>query len=221
MTNAATGPGFTVTASPANIISCKIYNEQLAPSRVTTQLSAADGEIPAGGSASDSATLHSVSGTASGSLQYRFYGSLAACDSDVAAFPGTPPSGGTLVSTVPVTGGVAPPSAAHTFGAAGTFHWAAFYSGDPSNLPAASKPAPPSRWWSRRRNRGSPRCCRRRRGYSVGGSASDAATLHSVSGTAGGSLQYRFYGRWPPATAMWRPSLAPRRRAAPWCRRCR
>ena len=56
----------------------------------------------------------------------------------MAAFPGTPPSGGTLVSTVPVTGGVAPPSAAHTFPTAGTFYWAAFYSGDPNNLAAAS-----------------------------------------------------------------------------------
>ena len=37
-----------------------------------------------------------------------------------------------------VTGGVVPPSAAHTFPAAGTFYWAAFYSGDPSNRAAAS-----------------------------------------------------------------------------------
>ena len=109
-----------------------------AESGVTTQLSAVAGEIAAGGSASDAATLTGVTGTAAGSLEYRFYGSLAACETDVAAFPGTPPPGGTLVSTVTVTGGVVPPSAAATFGAAGTFYWAAFYSGDPSNLPAAS-----------------------------------------------------------------------------------
>ena len=74
-----------------------------AASRVTTQLSAAGGEIPVGGSASDSATLQGVTGNAVGTVEYRFYGSLAACDSDVAAFPGTPPPGGTLVSTVTVT----------------------------------------------------------------------------------------------------------------------
>jgi hypothetical protein len=39
---------------------------------------------------------------------------------------------------VDVTGGAAPPSAAHAFGAAGTFYWAAFSSGNASNLPAAS-----------------------------------------------------------------------------------
>ena len=91
-----------------------------------------------GGSASDSATLLGVTGTAAGTVEYRFYGSLSACETDAAAFPGTPPPGGTLVSTVTVTGGVVPPSASATFPAAGTFYWAAFYSGDPSNAAAAS-----------------------------------------------------------------------------------
>ena len=109
-----------------------------AASQLTTVLSPAGGEIDVGGSASDAATLAGVTGTAAGTVAYRFYGSQAACETDVAAFPGTPPSGGTLVSTVTVTGGVVPPSAAAAFGAAGTFYWAAFYSGDPSNLPAAS-----------------------------------------------------------------------------------
>ena len=98
VTNAPTGPGFTVTVNPLDIIKCQVYNEQLASSLVTTRLSAAGGEIPVGGSATDSATLHGVTGTAGGTVQYRFYGSLAACDSDVAAFTGTPPPGGTLVS---------------------------------------------------------------------------------------------------------------------------
>ena len=125
-------------------------------SRITTELSAPDGQIPGGGSVTDAATLHDVTGTAGGTVQYRFYDSLAACDTDVAAFPGTPPPGGTLVSTVPVTGGVVPPSAAQTFGIAGL-------STGPRSTPATQATwrqpasAPPSRWKSRARNRGSPR----------------------------------------------------------------
>ena len=109
-----------------------------APSQVTTQLSATGGEIPVGGSASDAATLNGVTGTAGGTVEYRFYDSLSACQTATGAFPGTAPSGGTLVSTVTVTGGVAPPSASATFDVAGTFYWAAFYSGDASNQAAAS-----------------------------------------------------------------------------------
>ena len=134
-TSTSTGPGFTVTAQANDVISCSIYNEQLAPSEITTHLSAAGGEIPVGGSVTDSATLHGVTGTAGGTVQYRHYSSLAACQSSTAA---SPPAGGTLVSTVTVAGGVVPPSTAATFPAAGTFYWAAFYSGDAGNLPAAS-----------------------------------------------------------------------------------
>ncbi len=60
-----------------------------APSRVTTELSAAGEEIQVSVSPSDSATLHGVTATASVTTQYRYYGTLAACDSDVAAFPRT------------------------------------------------------------------------------------------------------------------------------------
>ena len=69
-------------------------------------------------------------------MEYRYYSSLSDCQTATSAFP--PASGGTLVSTVTVTGGVVPPSASATFPDAGTFYWAAFYSGDPSNLAAAS-----------------------------------------------------------------------------------
>ena len=53
------------------------------------------------------------------------------------SFP--PASGGTLVSTVTVTSGSVPPSAAATFDVAGIFYWAAFYSGDANNLLATSE----------------------------------------------------------------------------------
>src|SRR3984957_16665443 len=109
-TGTSTGPGFTVTTQANDVITCSIYNQQLAPSVVTTKLSAAGGQIPVGGSASGTATLRGVTGTAGGTVDYRYYGAQAACQSAIAASPPTA-SGGTLVSTVTVTGGVVPPSA--------------------------------------------------------------------------------------------------------------
>ena len=192
--DAATGPGFTVSAVAGDIITCDIYNQQLARSVVTTQLSPAGGEIPVGGSARDSATLGEVTAAAGGTVQYRFYGSQAACDSDVAAFPGSAPSGGTLVSTVPVTGGTAPPSAIVPFPAAGTFHWAAFYSGDTDDLPAASDCATEPLVVTQAPSRVTTVLSAAGGEIPVGGSASDAATLHGVTATAGGTVEYRFYG---------------------------
>ena len=113
----------------------------------------------------------------------------------MAAFPGTGPSGGTLVSTETVTGGVVPPSAAHTFGAAGTFYWAAFYSGDASNQAAASPcvteplvvtPAPSQVTTELSATDGE---------IVAGGTASDAATLAGVTGTAAGSWRTGSTGR--------------------------
>ena len=164
-----------------------------AASQVTTVLSAAGGEIPVGGSASDSATLHGVTGTAGGTVAYRFYGSLSACQTETSAFPGTPPSGGTLVSTVTVTGGVVPPSAAHTFPAAGTFYWAAFYSGDPNNLAAASICATEPLVVTAAPSEVTTQLSAAAGEIPVGGSASDSATLNGVTGTAGGTVAYRVY----------------------------
>jgi len=193
VTDAATGPGFTVTAHALGIIKCKVYNEQLASSLVTTRLSAIGGEIPVGGSASDSATLHDVTSTGGGTVQYRFYDSLSACDGDVAAFAGPPPPGGTLVSTVTVTGGTVPASAAHTFGAAGTFYWAAFYSGDPSHLPAASNCATEPLEVTRTQPRVTTRLTAASGQIPVGGTTSDTATLVGAFGTASGTVEYRYY----------------------------
>jgi hypothetical protein len=107
-----------------------------APSEVTTRLLVIDGEIPIEGTAIDSATLHGTTIAAGGTIQYRYYGSLADCQAATAAFP--PAGGGTLVSTVPVTHGLVPVSAPAAFPVAGRFYWAAFYSGDVSNEEAAS-----------------------------------------------------------------------------------
>ena len=126
-------------------------------------------------------------------MEYRYYGSLAACDSDVSAFPGTPPPGGTLVSTVTVTGGVVPPSAAATFAAAGTFYWAAFYSGDADDQAAASNCAAEPLVVTPATSRITTQLSAVAGEIAVGDSASDSATLAGVTGTAGGTVEYRYY----------------------------
>ncbi len=71
-------------------------------------------------------------------MDYRYYASQADCQADASAFPGTLPSGGTDVKTVTVTSGTVPDSPSVTFNSAGTFYWAAFYSGDGNNKAAVS-----------------------------------------------------------------------------------
>ena len=127
-------------------------------------------------------------------MQYRFYGSLAECGADTAAFPGTAPSGGTLVSTVTVTGGVVPDSAVRVFAAAGTFYWAAFYSGDTDNRAAASDCATEPLVVLPAATQVTTELSAPVGQIPVDGSASDSAVLHGVSASAGGSVQYRFYG---------------------------
>jgi hypothetical protein len=192
------GTGFTVTASHDDIITCKIYNQRSGtpteiPLEVTTQLSAAGGKITVGGSVHDTATLHGVTATAGGTVEYRVYDSLAQCTLDTNDFPVIPASRGTLVSTVPVTDGVVPPSAAHTFGTAGTFYWAAFYSGDDHNNGSASvcltEPLVVTPTAAALTTQLSPAGGV----ITVGDSAHDTAALHGVTATAGGTVEYRLY----------------------------
>ena len=201
-TSTSTGPGFTVTTQANDVITCNIYNQQLASSVVTTKLSAAGGEIEVDGSASDTATLHGVTSTAGGTVQYRHYNSLAACQSATAA---SPPAGGTLVSTVTVTGGVVPPSAAATFPAAGTFYWAAFYSGDPSNQAAASDCATEPLVVTQAVSRVT-RCCRppAGRSRSAGRRPTPRPCTASRAPRSEPSSSVTTTRR-PPATATWRP----------------
>jgi hypothetical protein len=156
---------------------------------ITTSLSA--GSIPAGGSVHDSATLIGATSTAGGTVQYRFYPSLASCETDTAAFPGTQPTGGTSAGTVTVTDAAVPDSDTVAFPDAGTFFWAAFYSGDPDNDASASacvtealvvQPLSPAITTSLSANP-----------IVVGGSAHDSATLTGATPAADSSVQYRFY----------------------------
>ncbi len=80
----------------------------------------------------DSATLTGETTDAGGTVNYRYYSSVSACTAD------TTGTAGTDVSTETVTGGVVPDSDDETFNTAGTFYWAAFYSGDARNNPAKS-----------------------------------------------------------------------------------
>jgi hypothetical protein len=80
----------------------------------------------------DTAALADETPDAGGTVDYRYYGSEAACDAD------TDGTGGTEVGTVTVTDGAVPDSPDATFNTAGTFYWAAFYSGDSKNEAAKS-----------------------------------------------------------------------------------
>ena len=99
-------------------------------SSITTSLSPA--VITVGGSTQDTATLHNVTSTAGGTVDYRYYATQAACTADTAG------SAGTDVGSVTVNNGSVPNSASVTFSTAGTYYFAAFYSGDTNNAKAAS-----------------------------------------------------------------------------------
>ncbi len=99
-------------------------------SSITTSLSPA--VITVGGSTQDTATLHNVTSNAGGTVDYRYYATQAACTADTAG------SAGTDVGSVTVNNGGVPNSASVTFSTAGTYYFAAFYSGDTNNAKAAS-----------------------------------------------------------------------------------
>jgi hypothetical protein len=97
---------------------------------IETTLSASGGIK--GDTIHDSATLTGETSDAGGTVNYRYYASTADCTAD------TTGTAGTDVSTETVTNGTVPNSADETFTTAGTFYWAAFYSGDARNNPAKS-----------------------------------------------------------------------------------
>jgi hypothetical protein len=97
---------------------------------IATTLSASGGIN--GDTFHDSATLTGATSDAGGTVNYRYYASPADCTSD------TTGTAGHDVSTETVTNGNVPPSDDETFTTAGTFYWAAFYSGDVKNNPAKS-----------------------------------------------------------------------------------
>jgi hypothetical protein len=97
---------------------------------IATTLSASGGIK--GDTIHDSAKLTDATTDAGGTVNYRYYSSPADCTADSTG------TAGTDVSTETVTNGTVPNSDDETFTTAGTFYWAAFYSGDARNNPAKS-----------------------------------------------------------------------------------
>ncbi len=126
----------SITMAAQGVVDCTYTNHINMTPTITTALTA--NPIPVDGSTTDTATLHNASANAGGTVDYRYYPSLTACQADATAFTGTTPIGGTDVGSVNVTSGNVPASASASFPNAGTFYWAAFYSGDPNNTAAAS-----------------------------------------------------------------------------------
>src|SRR5215469_13533188 len=179
----------SITMAAQGVVDCTYTNFTKFTPKITTALTA--NPIPVDGSTTDTAMLAGASANAGGSVDYRFYASVAACQADASAFPGTAPSGGTDVGSVSVTNGSVPASASATFHNAGTFVWAAFYSGDANNNAAVSdcttellvvNKAAPAITTALTVNP-----------IPVDGSTTDTAMLTGASANAGGSVDYRFY----------------------------
>jgi hypothetical protein len=182
----------SITMAAQGLVDCTYTNKTKLKPAITTVLKPSS-TIPIDTAGHDTATLAGASANAGGTVDYRFYGSLAACQADASAFPGTAPSGGTDVSTVTVTSGSVPDSSAVTFHNAGTFYWAAFYSGDSNNTAAVSdcttellvvpKAAPAITTVLKPSST-----------IPIDTAAHDTATLAGASANAGGTVDYRFYG---------------------------
>src|SRR5204862_286656 len=110
---------------------CEPFSVGKATPTVTTTLS--DSLIRVGDTIHDSATLSDAGPNAGGTVEYRYYSSLEACNAGT--FDVT---GGTNAGDVTVSGGDVPNSDDATFDSAGTFYWRAFYSGDDNNVGASS-----------------------------------------------------------------------------------
>ena len=93
---------------------------------ITISTTLSSSSITVGGSVADSATLTGVTSGAGGTVTYNSF-LTASCT-------GTP----AVVSTVTVTNGAIPGSAAKAFNSAGSFSWSAIYSGDANNGGATS-----------------------------------------------------------------------------------
>src|SRR5215469_15375281 len=179
----------SITMAAQGVVDCTYTNFTEFTPKITTALTV--NPILVDGSTTDTAMLAGASANAGGSVDYRFYASVAACQADASAFPGTAPSGGTDVGSVSVTNGSVPASASATFHNAGTFVWAAFYSGDANNNAAVSdcttellvvNKAAPAITTALTVNP-----------IPVDGSTTDTAMLTGASANAGGSVDYRFY----------------------------
>jgi hypothetical protein len=122
---AVNGQVATITMTPGATITCTYTNHTNVTPSITTLLSASTVNI--GDPVHDSATLTGATSDAGGTVTYSAYAGANNCT-------GTD----LLNSTVTVTNGVVPDSAAFTPTAAGTYSFQAVYSGDANNNGASS-----------------------------------------------------------------------------------
>jgi hypothetical protein len=166
--------GLEGTTSPI-LNSCTFsFVEKNAPTLSTT-LSATG--IVTGGLVHDSAVLSGATGTAGGSVSYRYFVG--------GACTGSP----NPVSNVTVTNHIVPNSTDHQFLIPGNYSWNAVYSGD-SNNNGATSPCEPLTV-----NKATPTITTALSSTSIsaGGSAFDQATLSGETSDAGGTVTYNYY----------------------------
>ena len=150
---------------------------------ITTSLVPSSAAI--GASVHDTATLHSASSDAGGTVTYRYYPSAAACTSD------TSHTGGTPAGTVTVTNGVVPPSSNVSFSTATTVYWQAVYSGDAKNNSAVSDCS--SEPLTINPNTPAIHTTLSSSSTAVGSTVHDSANLTGATGNAGGTVSYAVY----------------------------
>jgi len=173
----ATGECFSVRKHEAHV-------------RISTRLSR--NKIAAGGSVRDFARLHGASRPVHGVVQYRVYRTLRGCRADTSAWPARPRHG-IHAGTVLAHGTVVPPSRWIRFRRAGTYYWAAFYTGGPRNRPAASRCLTEVLRVFVPRSRVSVTTWLSTHLTWVGQPVIDWATLHGITRRVSGTVQFRYY----------------------------
>ena len=127
--------GGTRNAAAASRCLTEVLRVRRTPTSITTWLSSH--VVSPGSAVLDWATLHGVTGGVSGTVQFRYYSTLIGCRTDRSAWPARPRRG-VFVDRLAVHGTRTPDTRNVRFQRAGTYYWAAFYSGDSRNAPSVS-----------------------------------------------------------------------------------
>src|SRR5439155_1577305 len=181
----------TIALNEGEEVTCTYANHHTVNSpTIATLLS--DDSITVGGTIHDSSTLSGATSDAGGTVKYRYYSTLAACN-DAANTYASP--GGTSAGDKTVTAGVVPNSDDATFNSAGTFYWRAWYSGDSNNSGASSACADEALVVGK----ASPTIATDAGGpYRIDKDGTvdltDKATLSGGTGDAGGVINFTLYG---------------------------
>jgi hypothetical protein len=167
----------TITMTPGATVTCTYTNHTNVSPSIITQLSASTVNI--GDPVHDSATLSGTTSDAGGTVTYSAYVGANTCT-------GTD----LLNSTVNVTNGVVPDSAAFTPTAAGTYSFQAVYSGDANNNGASSVCSTEQLLV---KTNPSISTTLSATSVDVGSTVHDSATLSGATSDAGGTVIYTVY----------------------------